>query len=685
MENLAGDTAAAAHQVIHEQEPQNNGEDQPQVEIAAPSEPPTMTPSGAPMPTTTDPTLIEAWDRCWAIVKATPTEFDAWEELMRLADRQDGGFGPDAPSANIANVRTIYDAFLSQFPLCFGYWKKYSDLEFLATGTEGAIEIFERGVKSISNSVDLWVQYCSFVMEQKPAERDLIEQLFERGASAVGMDFMPHVFWDKFIAFYEEKEEYSKLATLMERIIKIPMHQYARYYQQYAQLVSTRPLSELFSEEKYSEYKEQLTSGKTIEGQDEGESKEEEKTKEELEAELRQMILERSALVHARTAEETNKRWPFEAEIKRPYFHVKPMDLPQLANWRRYLDFEEAEGDVERIRVLFERCLVTCALYEEFWLRYGAWARSQNDLDVLQDIYTRAVVMVPPSNPSLRLTLAMVKEERGDIEESRKHYQTVLQQLPGHIETIVRFANFERRTSPNDLAAAEVVYASQLGLDNVDELTQTAIVTLYARFLWQAKKDAEAARAIFKTGEGKFDSKFFFSTYLKFEMDQPGEDYEKRVSGVFEQIRYSGLPEAVKNDYAQSYLDFVMEFGSSAARYNQLEADIKAPSVFVQESKKRAAAEQADEEERKKPRAEDETMAMDGSAVMDAQVGIPAGGAGMDPAAMYGHQQQPPQWGAANSAAAYGYAATAYPYAPVPVQPGSQWNYAQTGDPSGQY
>lgn len=46
------------------------------------------------------------------------------------------------------------------------------------------------------------------------------------------MDFMPHVFWDKFIAFYEEKLDYSKLAKLMERVIKIPQHQYARFYQQ---------------------------------------------------------------------------------------------------------------------------------------------------------------------------------------------------------------------------------------------------------------------------------------------------------------------------------------------------------------------------------------------------------------------------------------------------------------------
>ncbi|KAG9321204.1 hypothetical protein KVV02_002116 [Mortierella alpina] len=181
MDNTAEGTAAAIHaqQVDNSEQELRDGLDnqqQQQVEPAAASEPPTTTPSGAPMPTTTDPTLIEAWDRCWAVVKATPTEFDAWEELMRLADRQDGGFGPDAPPANIATVRTIYDAFLSQFPLCFGYWKKYSDLENLATGVEGAIKIFERGVKSISNSVDLWVQYCTFFMENKPAERDAIEQ-----------------------------------------------------------------------------------------------------------------------------------------------------------------------------------------------------------------------------------------------------------------------------------------------------------------------------------------------------------------------------------------------------------------------------------------------------------------------------------------------------------------------------
>lgn len=78
-------------------------------------------------------------------------------------------------------------------------------------------------------------------------------------------------------------------------------------------------------------------------------------------------------------------------QIKRPYFHVKPLDRAQLKAWQSYLDWEIAEAETaamaaegtaveghedakqecvaghERVLILFERCLIACALYEEFW------------------------------------------------------------------------------------------------------------------------------------------------------------------------------------------------------------------------------------------------------------------------------------------------------------------------------
>lgn len=56
-------------------------------------------------------------------------------------------------------------------------------------------------------------------------------------------------------------------------------------------------------------------------------------------------------------------------QIKRPYFHVKPLERCQLKNWKEYLDYEIEQGDQNRIIVLFERCLIACALYEEFWIK----------------------------------------------------------------------------------------------------------------------------------------------------------------------------------------------------------------------------------------------------------------------------------------------------------------------------
>ena len=40
-----------------------------------------------------------------------------------------------------------------------------------------------------------------------------------------------------------------------------------------------------------------------------------------------------------------------------------------MRNWREYLDFEIAEGNQRRILILFERCMVACALYEDFWIK----------------------------------------------------------------------------------------------------------------------------------------------------------------------------------------------------------------------------------------------------------------------------------------------------------------------------
>lgn len=94
---------------------------------------------------------------------ADTDNFENWEKLVRAAESIEGGpLNRNSSPQSIAFARDAYDRFLAKFPLLFGYWKKYADLEFAIAGTEAAEMVFERGVASITTSVDLWTDYCSF-------------------------------------------------------------------------------------------------------------------------------------------------------------------------------------------------------------------------------------------------------------------------------------------------------------------------------------------------------------------------------------------------------------------------------------------------------------------------------------------------------------------------------------------
>ena len=92
-----------------------------------------------------------------------------------------------------------------------------------------------------------------------------------------------------------------------------------------------------------------------------------------LKAGMKEQIVASVVGAHERCEDEVDKRYRFEEKIKRTYYHVKPLDLKQLKNWNAYLDFEISEGDHERIVVLFERCLIPCANYEQLWWKYAKY------------------------------------------------------------------------------------------------------------------------------------------------------------------------------------------------------------------------------------------------------------------------------------------------------------------------
>lgn len=65
---------------------------------------------------------------------------------------------------DIERIASGYDAFLFEFPLCYGYWKKYADHRARLCPIDKVVEVYEQAVQSAIYSVGIWVNYCSFAM-----------------------------------------------------------------------------------------------------------------------------------------------------------------------------------------------------------------------------------------------------------------------------------------------------------------------------------------------------------------------------------------------------------------------------------------------------------------------------------------------------------------------------------------
>jgi pre-mRNA-processing factor 39 len=378
--------------------------------------------------------------------------------------------------------------------------------------------------------------------------------------------------------------------AILERIIHIPMHQYARYFEKYRQFASTQPLPAIVPAGALTQFRMDL--------ENEGVGYKAGRTEAEVERELRIRVDNYHLEIFHRTQAETTKRWTYESEIKRPYFHVTELDDGQLSNWRKYLDYEEAEGDYARIQFLYERCLVTCAQHDEFWLRYARWMLTQPRKDEeVRNIYQRASCFyVPIALPTTRLQYAFFEEMCGRVDVAKDIHEAILVALPGHVETIVSLANMCRRHG--GLEAAIEVYKAQIDSPTCDISAKAALVAEWAKLLWKIKGSSEDARQVFQANQHWYlESEAFWTSYLRFEFEQPTsaesekQHYVQIKKVVDDILTKSKLSEAVVKVLITKYMNYLLERGTkdAAKEYMDLDREINGPASVQTIAKARVA------------------------------------------------------------------------------------------------
>eukprot|EP00252_Welwitschia_mirabilis_P000384 TRINITY_DN103_c0_g1_i5.p1 TRINITY_DN103_c0_g1~~TRINITY_DN103_c0_g1_i5.p1 ORF type:complete len:582 (+),score=146.49 TRINITY_DN103_c0_g1_i5:415-2160(+) len=310
-------------------------------------------------------------------------------------------------------------------------------------------------------------------------------RLFERGLSYVGTDYLSAPLWDKYIEFEYSQQQWSRLADIYTRILQNPIQQLDRYYNSFRELASSRPLAELRTEEETAA----LAAGSAVpvpgnEATSETVSAPKAEVSGVTEVDDLEKYLAIREEMYKKSKEFDAKIHEFETAIRRPYFHVKPLDEIQLGNWHRYLDFTEKLNDFSRTVKLYERCLIACANYQEYWIRYVECMAANGSMEHANNALIRATQIFVKRQPDIHLFAARFHELMGDIAAARAEYQLITTELaPGLLDAIMRYANFEHRQGNSE--AAFSIFETAIATEKAKEQSQSLpfLYILYCRFL----------------------------------------------------------------------------------------------------------------------------------------------------------------------------------------------------------
>ncbi|KAJ9547838.1 hypothetical protein OSB04_020381 [Centaurea solstitialis] len=454
-------------------------------------------------------------DRLWNMVRANTLDFNAWTALIEETEK--------ASEDNALKIRKVYDAFLAEFPLCYGYWKKYADHEARLGSVDKVVEVYERAVQGVTYSVDMWLHYCIFAintygepdtirsMSSAATAPVLAKRLFERGLAYVGTDYLSFPLWDKYIEYEYHQQHWSNLAMIYTRILEHPNQQLDRYFNSFRELVASRPLSELRTTEEAAtaakakeESRNQETEGEVNPNSVEQSVKPSSASLSEAE-DLENYIAIREEL-YKKAKEFDAKIIDFETAIRRPYYHFRPLNVAELENWHNYLDFIEGCDDfnkicdsnhVNQVVKLYERCLIACANYPEYWIRYILCMEASRNVELAENALARATQVFVKRHPEIHLFAARFREHSGDIAGARSSYQLVHTEIsPGLLEAIIKHANMEYRLG--NLEDACSLYEHTIAIEKGKEHSQTMplLFAQYSRFLHLVLGRVEKAREV---------------------------------------------------------------------------------------------------------------------------------------------------------------------------------------------
>ncbi|XP_071519274.1 pre-mRNA-processing factor 39 isoform X2 [Panulirus ornatus] len=423
-------------------------------------------------------------DKLWKNVHDNPNDFQAWTLLLQHIDQV----------SDLESGREAYDGFFERYPYCYGYWKKFADLERRKGTKETTCKVFNRGLEAIRLSVDLWLHYMEYITTQFPDNEAFVRQEFERAIETCGLEFKSDKLWEAYIAWESAGKRWKNVTLLYERLLATPTSKYMQHWQKFQDHVKKHLPSEVIGVDEFLSLRREVLAElnkSDTETPDEappgveaapGDEQVGTNVDEETKA-LQKSIIAARQKIHDVNVIEVKALWSYEDAIKRPYFHVKPLEKSQLTAWRNYLDYEIKQMNAARIRVLFERCLIACAFYEEFWMRYIRYLEEAVAGDAeIRSVYQRACIIHLREKFRPHLSWAAFEEEKGNSDRALEILEDVQARVPGSLEAWMQAAGVERRRGNLEAAKEIFLRCLQQCQEREDKNAYSHVALKFARF-----------------------------------------------------------------------------------------------------------------------------------------------------------------------------------------------------------
>lgn len=404
--------------------------------------------------------------------------------------------------------------------------------------------------------------------------------------------------WDGYIKWESEEKNLLHIIAIYDRLLATPTQGYKTHWDNFRELINNNPVHKLLSVEEFKKIREEVrrdtSDSKGVDSEElppgEDEPNDHIRNEEEAEA-IRKIVISKRKKINKANVEMINRRWNFEEGIKRPYFHVKQLERIQLKNWKEYLDFEIEQGDRKRILVLFERCLIACALYEDFWLKLVRYLESnQNDFEFeerCRDAFERACNIHHPDKPSLLMMWAAFEETHGNHEKASNILQRLDKLHPNLLQVAYFRINLERRRG--NFKKCIHLFEQHINLAKNKNIAASLSIK-YARFLNKINKDFDGAMNVLKSALAK-DS---MNTRIALQVIDLALQRRDRVDEgeILEVLDSFMTQDCLDPDqkllFAQRKVEFLEDFGSSVKDLQEAQKFLQTLLEKTKESKKKA-------------------------------------------------------------------------------------------------